>query len=164
VKEPVLYCQVAINCAGEKRPKYSGGKVKYKNYRAGEKIKGQAFNNSAIPTNYSPAFKTLDGYVINMGHLMVLGEEQIAEVIDDNKAFVEKIKDRYSLFNSGNSEGMIQGQTKRSKFMVNGAMIGGAGFFLYAMAKGGNKGTSAIFGIVIGALVGRMWANYRINN
>jgi SecD/SecF fusion protein len=83
---------------------------------------------------------------------MVLGEEQIAEVIDDNKAFVEKIKDRYSLFNSGNSEGMIQGQTKRSKFMVNGAMIGGAGFFLYAMAKGGNKGTSAIFGILLVSL------------
>ncbi len=159
-EEPILYCQVAINCAGIKRPQYSDQKVKYKNYRAGETIKGVEINDSDIPTNYIPAIRTKDGFVINRSNLMILGEEQDAQIINDKDAPVsERLKQRYKSFlNADGAKGIVSDQMKKSKYLLNGAIAGGVLLTIYAVMKGKNKTGYFIAGAIIGGFIGKAYA------
>jgi len=165
-EEPVLFCQVAVNCAGIKRPQFSGQKVKYKNYRAGESIKGILINDSDVPTNYIPAIRTKDGFIINQSNVMVLGEEQDVEIVNDKDVPVsERLKKRFSPYlnaeSTGGAKGIVSDQMKKSKYLLNGAVVGGVILTIYAVAKGKNKTGYFIFGALVGGFIGKAYAGMK---
>jgi len=161
--EPLLFCQVIQNCAGVKRPQFSGQKIKYKNYRIGDRIKGREHNDSQIPMQSMPTIKTLDGFIINASNLTVLGEEQDAEVLNDKDLVSERLKNKFNTIfsNANGTQGIVSDQRRKTKFMVNGAISGGTLLVLYAVIKGGNKTSCFIFGAIIGGTIGKFLADYR---
>jgi hypothetical protein len=163
--EPLLNCLVIHNCSGIKRPQFSGQKVKYQNYRIGQRIKGRIHNASDVLDNYMPTLKTIDGYVINASNLEVLSEEQNGEVIKDLD-LAEKVKRRYgSMFsNAAGVSGIVTNQKTQTQYMVNGGLAGGIILLLYTVFKGGNKTTGFMFGAIIGGAIGRACANFIKNN
>jgi hypothetical protein len=115
---------------------------------------------SPIPTNYSPAFKTKDGYIVTLDNIIILGEEHESVVVKEKVALSDSLKRRMNRFSKMDGS-YTASQTRKSKYAVNGAMIGGGSFLFYAMAKGNNKVGAAVFGIVVGSLVGKFIAEYR---
>lgn len=159
--EVYLYCQVIQNCYGEKRPIKAGGKPHLKKFEAGTKILGKAFNASHIPTQYTPAVITKDRFIITQNNLMLLGEEQEAQVIQDKEIASKELKNKFkSFYNANGVDGIMTDQKKRSKYMMNGAIIGGVTILLYAMMKGQNKMNGFILGAVLGGLAGKFVGDY----
>lgn len=159
--EVYLYCQVIQNCYGEKRPIKAGGKKQYKKFEAGTKVLGKAYNASDIPTTYTPAVITKDRYIITQNNLMLLGEEQEAQVINDKEIASKELKNKFkSFYNANGVDGIMSDQKKRSKYMMNGAIIGGVTILLYAMMKGQNKMNGFILGAVLGGLGGKFVGDY----
>lgn len=164
--EPLLYCRIVQNCAGVKKPQYSGQTPKYKNYRIGEEIKGREFNASEIPDNYMPTIKTIDGYLINIPNLIIIGEEQKAQVIDDKAILSERFKNKYSMMfsNSDGASGIVSDQKTQAKYILNGSIIGGTILLVYTFSKGGSKMSGFMFGAIIGGTIGKLFSNYKKND
>lgn len=156
----ILYCQVAMPCMGVKKPKMGGQKIQYKRYNVGEKVSGIEYNASDIPNQYVPAIMTKDRFVITQNNLMLIGEEQEAEVIKDEPVS-DKLINRFKMFYNANGQGTLKAQQVKSKFMINGALIGGVTCFGYAVMKGTNKKTAIVLGLVVGALIGKFVADYK---
>lgn len=146
---------------GVRKPLHAGQKPKYKHYKAGEKVIGKEYNASSIPTQYTSAIITKDRYIITANNIMVLGEQQDAQVITDEEIISDKLKKKIKSYSNANgAAGIISYQNKKSKYMVNGAITGGVFLFLYAMLKGGNKSNSFVLGAVLGGLAGKFLADY----
>lgn len=162
-KEPLLFCRVNQECAGIKKPKFSGQKVRYQKYSVGDKVKGYEHNASDIPTAYIPSIRTIDGYIINTTNLTVIGEEHEATVLKDIDLVSDKLKARFNRFANitGGASGIVEAQKKQTKYMLNGALTGGIITFIYALAKGSNKTGYFIFGAIVGGMVGKYYGGQK---
>jgi hypothetical protein len=145
---------------GVKTPKMGGQKKQYRKYNVGEKVSGVEHNASDIPSQYVPAIMTKDRFVITQNNLMLIGEEQDAELVQDDLAS-DKLLNRFKMFYNANGQGTLKAQQVKSKFMINGALIGGVTCFGYAVMKGANKKTAVVLGLVVGALIGKFVADYK---
>ncbi len=159
--EVYFYCQVVQPCFGVKT-NVKNGKKQYKKYNVGEKVLGKAYNASSIPSQYTPAIITKDRHVITQNNLLLLGEEQEAKIIDDNETASKKLREKFkSFYHADGINGVMTDTKKKSKFMVNGAIIGGVTILLYAMMKGQSKMNGFIVGAILGGLAGKYVADYR---
>ena len=169
--EKVYRCRLLQNFRSPKKI-MNGKKLAFKQFTEGSEVVGSRFNQAESPVNYAPVFKTTDGYIIPQSYLQVLGQVQGAQkevlqeavVVKDNdyisKSSIDSVKSATSNL-SGST--LVDSEKLRSKYAVNGAMIGGAIGVVYALMKGQNKLVLGGIGIVLGGVGGNMYNNYKTN-
>jgi|TARA_R110000751_G_scaffold90890_5_gene178242 hypothetical protein len=141
----------------------NGKKLKFKSFKEGDEIKAFPFNQSDVPGNHVPVFKTKDGFIIPESYLNIIGEEsppiQEAKVVKDSdyisKDTIENVK------NNLQAKNIIESTKTKSKHTVNGALIGGVIGLAYALMKGNNKLISSAIGILAGGFAGNIYSNYK---
>lgn len=151
-------------------PKNLNGNLVYKVFKQDSAVTVKNHNQAALGNiNFVPAFMTKDGYVIPRNNIMIIGVEgqnshsnmaelQEARVIKDSDLISEDNKKKLKELNTISQITSIEKQ--RSKYMTNGAIIGGIIGLAYAMYKGENKFMFAMLGVVGGGFVGNQIQNY----
>lgn len=170
-EEKVYRCRLTQNFKSPKKI-MNGKKLAFKQFIEGAEVVGSRFNQSDTHINYAPVFKTTDGYIIPQSYLQVLGEEramknevlQDAVIVNDNdyvsKSSIENVKKASSNM-SGST--LVESAKLKSKYAINGAMVGGAIGVIYALMKRQNKLVLGGIGIVLGGVVGNMYNNFKTN-
>lgn len=149
-------------------PKDNKGQLVYKLFKNNSSVTVQEFNQASIGNiNFLPVYKTKDGFIIPKSNIMIIGVEEQpkndlssipeAQIVGNSEFQPKDLKEKIGNIGSVNS--IIKTEAIRSKYMVNGALIGGIVGLAYAMYKGESKFMFAALGVVGGGFIGKTVQN-----
>lgn len=145
-------------------PKDNKGQLVYKLFKKDSSVTVQDYNQASVGNiTFLPVYKTKDGYIIPRSNVIIIGAEKPkndlgsipeAQVVKNSDFLSNESKGK--LANIGSVNDIIKNEVVRSKYMVNGALVGGVLGLAYAMYKGDSKIMYAVLGVVGGGFVGTM--------
>lgn len=147
-------------------PKNNGKNVIYKVFKQGSLVKAYPFNGAGLPSSRIQMFRTEDGFVIPNSAINVLGKVSQSNFSGNEKdiPYAEVVEDKPKIIslpkNSILSSDFASKIKRKSKSSVTGSIIGFAGGFVYAMAKGQNKLVFGVIGSVIGFTLGNLYDGF----
>ena len=157
---PDVHTCILINDFRSPKRSANGKGLIWKNFKAGQKIKGVMHNHATTPDMEVLVIKTREGFIIPKENLNILPSKsnftaiQEAEIIQENPRNVNQ-----NLNVQTKPLTLVDNVKSTSKTTINGAMIGAVIGLVYAMIKSKNKLVFASIGAAGGGFVGNKYSN-----